>query len=110
MVQVNWPRFDRTPGRARRAWGYPQARARVGRLSTDRELITGTARRRRRTTEEKLQIIEASYQPGEAVSSVAKRQESAEPSLPLAARSPRFYTDYRHEQHLRSLAPARRGR
>jgi hypothetical protein len=32
---VNWPRFDRTPGIAQRAWGYPQARAYVGRLSAD---------------------------------------------------------------------------
>src|SRR5512132_1670197 len=37
------------------------------------ELITGTARRRRWTTEQKLQIIEASYEPGESVSSVARR-------------------------------------
>lgn len=37
------------------------------------ELITGTARRRRWTTEQKLQIIEASYAPGESVSSVARR-------------------------------------
>jgi thiamine pyrophosphate-dependent acetolactate synthase large subunit-like protein len=35
------------------------------------ELITGTARRRRWTTEQKLRIIEASYEPGESVSSVA---------------------------------------
>ena len=37
------------------------------------ELITGTARRRRWTTEQKLRIIEASYEPGESVSSVARR-------------------------------------
>ena len=37
------------------------------------ELITGTARRRRWTTEQKLRIIEASYAPGESVSSVARR-------------------------------------
>ena len=37
------------------------------------ELITGTARRRRWTTEQKLGIIEASYAPGESVSSVARR-------------------------------------
>lgn len=37
------------------------------------ELITGTARRRRWTTEQKLQIIEESYDPGETVSSVARR-------------------------------------
>jgi transposase len=36
------------------------------------ELITGAARRRRWTTEQKLQIIEASYEPGESVSSVAR--------------------------------------
>ena len=37
------------------------------------ELITGTARRRRWTTEQKLRIIETSYPPGESVSSVARR-------------------------------------
>src|SRR5262245_39132193 len=37
------------------------------------ELITGTARRRRWTTEQKLRIIEASCEPGESVSSVARR-------------------------------------
>src|SRR5215471_10967395 len=37
------------------------------------ELITETARRRRWTTEQKLRIIEASYVPGESVSSVARR-------------------------------------
>jgi hypothetical protein len=36
------------------------------------ELITGTARRRRWTTEQKLRIIEASCEPGESVSSVAR--------------------------------------
>jgi transposase len=34
------------------------------------ELITGTARRRRWTTEQKLRVIEASCEPGESVSSV----------------------------------------
>ena len=37
------------------------------------ELITGEARRRRWTTEQKLQIIEESFLPGETVSSVARR-------------------------------------
>jgi transposase len=37
------------------------------------ELITGTAHRRRWTTEQKLRIIEASCEPGESVSSVARR-------------------------------------
>jgi transposase len=41
------------------------------------ELITGTARRRRWTTEQKLRIIEASYAPGESVSSVARRHGAA---------------------------------
>jgi transposase-like protein len=45
------------------------------------ELITGTARRRRRTAEQKLRIIEASYAPGESVSSVARRHGVA-PNLP----------------------------
>jgi transposase-like protein len=35
------------------------------------ELVTGTARRRRWTTEQKLRIIEASCEPWESVSSVA---------------------------------------
>ena len=37
------------------------------------ELITGAARRRRWMTVQKLRIIEASYAPGESVSSVARR-------------------------------------
>jgi len=37
------------------------------------ELITATVRRRRWTTEQKLQIIEESFEPGETVSSVARR-------------------------------------
>ena len=38
------------------------------------ELITGEARRRRWTTEQKLQTIEESFLPGETVSSVARRR------------------------------------
>jgi transposase-like protein len=38
------------------------------------ELITGEARRRHWTTEQKLQIIEESFLPGETVSSVARRR------------------------------------
>src|SRR4029078_7420736 len=38
------------------------------------ELITGTARRRHWSTGQKLQIIEESLQPGETVSSVARRR------------------------------------
>ena len=37
-------------------------------------LITGAVRRRHWTTEQKLQIIEESVQPGETVSSVARRR------------------------------------
>lgn len=37
------------------------------------EVITGTARRRQLSTEAKLQIIEESVEPGETVSSVARR-------------------------------------
>lgn len=37
------------------------------------ELITGTARRRHWSTEEKLLILEESFEPGETVSSVARR-------------------------------------
>jgi transposase len=38
------------------------------------ELITGTVRRRHWTTEQKLQIIGESFQPGETVSSAARRR------------------------------------
>ena len=38
------------------------------------ELITGAVRRWHWTTEQKLQIIEESFQPGETVSSVARRR------------------------------------
>lgn len=38
------------------------------------ELITGMARRRYWSTEEKLRIIEESFEPGETVSSVARRR------------------------------------
>jgi transposase len=37
------------------------------------EVITGTARRRRWSTEQKLRIIEESFEPGETVSAVARR-------------------------------------
>ena len=37
------------------------------------ELITGTSRRRYWSTEQKLRIIEESFEPGETVSSVARR-------------------------------------
>ncbi len=37
------------------------------------EVITGTARRRRWTSEQKLRIIEETYEPGESVSAVARR-------------------------------------
>ena len=37
------------------------------------EVITGVARRRRWSTEAKLRIIEESFEPGETVSSVARR-------------------------------------
>jgi transposase len=44
------------------------------------ELITGTARRRPWTMEQKLRIIEASCEPGESVSSVARRHGVARPT------------------------------
>lgn len=47
------------------------------------ELITGEARRRHWTTEQKLQIIEESFLPGETVSSVARRR-AATGSRPMA--------------------------
>ena len=37
------------------------------------EVITGTARRRRWTSEQKLRIIGETYEPGESVSAVARR-------------------------------------
>lgn len=37
------------------------------------EVITGTPRRRRWTAEQKIRIIEESYEPGETVSAVARR-------------------------------------
>ena len=37
------------------------------------ELLTGDVRRRRWTTEQKLAIIEQSFEPGETVSSAARR-------------------------------------
>lgn len=37
------------------------------------ELITGSARRRHWSTEQKLRIVEESFEPGETVSSVARR-------------------------------------
>jgi hypothetical protein len=45
------------------------------------EVTTGTARRRRWTTEQTLRIIEASYAPGESVSSVARRHGVAPRSV-----------------------------
>src|SRR5215207_7596186 len=73
-MDVNWPPFR------------PDIRHKPGglgailkhRLMSDDyrriELITGTARRRHWTTEQKLQIIEESLLPGETVSSVARRR------------------------------------
>lgn len=46
------------------------------------EVITGVARGRHWSTEAKLRIIEESFEPGETVSSVARR--SAQSSLPAA--------------------------
>ncbi len=37
------------------------------------EVITGTARRRRWTTEEKLRIVEETLQSGESISAIARR-------------------------------------
>jgi transposase len=41
------------------------------------EVITGSARRRRWTTEEKLRIVEETFQTGETVSAVARRHGAA---------------------------------
>lgn len=46
-------------------------------------LLTGDVRRRRGTTEQKLTIIEQSFEPGETVSSTARRHGVA-PTLPVA--------------------------
>lgn len=48
------------------------------------EVITGEARRRHWTTEQKLQILEESFLPGESVSSVARRRGVAELAVSLA--------------------------
>ena len=47
------------------------------------ELITGTARRRHWSTEQKLRIIEESFEPGETVSSAARRHGVADRVSPL---------------------------
>ena len=41
------------------------------------EVITGTARRRRRTAEQKLRVIGEIYEPGASVSAVARRHDVA---------------------------------
>ncbi len=63
--------------------GHPAYAGRLGYIPRHRhmsdddfqriEVITGTARRRRWSTEQKLRIIEESYDPGETVSAVARR-------------------------------------
>jgi len=50
------------------------------------ELITGTARRRWWTTEQKLRIIEASFEPGETrLLGGAAAWGGAQPALPMAS-------------------------
>jgi transposase len=49
------------------------------------ELIAGTARRRHWSTEQKLRIIEESFEPGETVSSAARRNGRCDDSHRLAA-------------------------
>lgn len=50
------------------------------------ELMVGDVRRRRWTTERKLQIIEESYAPGETVSSAARRCAKSSLSLEMATK------------------------
>ena len=50
------------------------------------EVITGVARRRRFTTEQKLAIVAETMQPGMSISYVARRHGlSPEPGVPLEA-------------------------
>lgn len=48
------------------------------------EVITGSPRRRRWSTEQKLRIIEDSYEPGTSVSEVARRHGVAANSVQMA--------------------------
>jgi transposase len=69
---LNCPPFRPDSWRKQKAQGYLEDRL----ISDDYqgiELITGTARRRYWSTEQKLRIIEQSFESGETVSSVARR-------------------------------------
>src|SRR5215207_7137080 len=73
-MDVNWPPFRPD---IRHKPGGLGAILKHRRMSDDYrriELITGTARRRHWSTEQKLQIIEESLEPRETVSSVARRR------------------------------------
>ena len=73
-VSLNWPPFR--PDSRHNAGGLGISSSTGLCLTTIRriELITGAARRRHWTTEQKLRIIEESFAPGETVSSVARRR------------------------------------
>jgi transposase-like protein len=47
------------------------------------EVITGVARRRRFTTEQKLSVVNETLQPGMSISYVARRHGLPEPGLPM---------------------------
>ena len=74
VAKLNWPPFR--PDTRRKPGGL-EAILKHRLMSDDYqriELISGSVRRRQWTTEQKLQIIEESFQPGETVSSVARRR------------------------------------
>src|SRR5262245_5961382 len=64
LGRLNWPPFRPDTRHSSEGLGISSSTC-LQRI----ELITGTARRRRWTTEQKLRIIEASCEPGESVSS-----------------------------------------
>jgi transposase-like protein len=106
--------LDRTPGVSRRLGDIPEHR-----LMSDEyrriEVITGTARRRRWSVEEKLRILGESCEPGESVSVVARRNGVA-PNLLYrwrrlmhqGGRAPRFaglpYREHAPDDARRELA------
>jgi transposase len=56
------------------------------------EVITGVARRRRFTTEQKLLVVNETLQPGMSISYVARRHALPEPGLQMSPCSPRAWS------------------
>ena len=73
------PRFDRTPALAGGPRGSPRHTPMSDRFSKV-EVITGVARRRRYSTEQKLAVVTETMQPGMTISYVARRH-GLSPSL-----------------------------